>query len=52
MPSATAVWPEAIPITTASANRQRELASSSTRPPYSSNFWFPASQPRAKYDAA
>ena len=33
MPSATAPWPSAIPIATASANRQRETDSSSTRPP-------------------
>ena len=35
MPSATAVWPSAIPTATASANRQREVASIRTRPPYS-----------------
>ena len=33
IPSATAVWPSAIPIATASANRQRELASMRTSPP-------------------
>ena len=33
MPSATADWPSAIPIATASANRQRELASIRTSPP-------------------
>ena len=33
MPSATTSWPSAIPTATASANRQRELASISTSPP-------------------
>jgi hypothetical protein len=33
IPSATADWPSLIPIATASANRQRELASISTSPP-------------------
>ena len=33
IPSATADCPSAIPIATASANRQRELASISTSPP-------------------
>ncbi len=33
MPIATAVWPEAIPIATATANSSREVASMNTSAP-------------------
>jgi len=52
MPRATAPSPDAIPTATASGNRKREIDSISTSPPYRPNCWWPASQPRAKYDAA
>ncbi len=48
MPSATALWPLAIPTATASAKQRRESDSISTSPPNSPKRWCPASQPRAK----
>ena len=48
MPSATAVWPLAMPIATAIAKLMRETDSISTSPPNRPKRWWPASQPRAK----
>ena len=52
MPSATAVWPLAMPSATASANDMRAVDSASSRAPYRPKRRLPARKPRAKKLAA